>query len=226
VTVQPGFIVIAAVLAAGVILGHRAADRLFGTDDRAPSFDAAMIELIEVGFEDDTWTGLLYLVGVGEAQAFNPLYIGKTERRGTSHEVSRNIVNIRRNLDKFARWGYGLDYHIEDFSHAMFGFTAYRGPTREYARWAKTLFTTFDPPTLRAPVTMVLLPWHQDSRGPSGLLGSVASAEKEVIALAGALYSDRLLNVDGRLLLVPPRRVNLSPPQPVRLQESRRANGT
>ena len=203
----------------GWLLGFPGARRvpLFDTDDtlvvrthqrsqaldrrmltRAPEFDAAMIELIETGLQDDTWTGLLYVMGRGDPHGFTPLYIGKTERRGTSHEVSRNIVNIRRNLDKFARWGYGLDYHLGDLSHAMFGFPAYRGPTRKYRRWAETLFETFAPPTLRAPVVMLLLPWHQDSQGPSGFLTSVASAEKEVIALAGAQYPDGLLNVDGR----------------------------
>ncbi|ULH18290.1 hypothetical protein MF271_22775 (plasmid) [Deinococcus sp. KNUC1210] len=53
---------------------------------RAPSFDAAMIDLIETGLQDDTWTGLLYLMGLGDtAQEFTPLYIGKTERRGKTH---------------------------------------------------------------------------------------------------------------------------------------------
>jgi hypothetical protein len=44
---------------------------------------------------------------------------------------------------------------------------------------------------------MLLLSWYEDSRGPSGLTGSVASAEKRVIALASALHPE-LLNVDGR----------------------------
>ncbi|ULH18289.1 hypothetical protein MF271_22770 (plasmid) [Deinococcus sp. KNUC1210] len=112
--------------------------------------------------------------------------------------MSRNIAKIRRNPDKFARWGYGLDYHLGDLSHALFGFSAYRKPTKKYQRWAAALFTTFDPPVLKAPVTLVLLPWYEQSRGPSGFLTSVASVEKEVIALAGALYPDALLNVDGR----------------------------
>jgi hypothetical protein len=45
---------------------------------------------------------------------------------------------------------------------------------------------------------VTLLPWQQDSRGPSGFLTSVASAEKAVIALAGTRHGDRLHQVDGR----------------------------
>ena len=124
--------------------------------------------------------------------------MGKAERRGKVHAVSKNIANIRHNPDKFARWGYGLDYHVGDLSHAMFGFAAYREPSSKYRRWAEALFAVTDPPTLHRPVHMLLLPWFEDSRGPSGFRGSVASAEKEVIALASALSGERLLNVDGR----------------------------
>ena len=112
--------------------------------------------------------------------------------------MSRNIANIRHNANKFACWRYGLDYHMGDLSHALFDFAAYRAPTPKYRRWVEVLFATFDPPTLKVPVTVLWLPWHVTSRGPSGLTGSLAAAEKEVIALAGALYGDRLLNVDGR----------------------------
>jgi hypothetical protein len=39
---------------------------------------------------------------------------------------------------------------------------------------------------------------HKGMKGPSGLVGSVASVEKEVIGLASEFYSDALMNVDGR----------------------------
>ncbi|WP_022800962.1 hypothetical protein [Deinococcus ficus] len=174
----------------------KAGDRRILT--RSALFEAAMIDLIEEGLRQDDWTGLIYLMGVGERNVFTPLYVGKAERRGKTHAVSKNIVNIRRNPDKFARWGYGLDYHLGDLSHAMFGFEAYRKPTSKYRRWADALFELSDPPTLRRPVSMLLLPWHEDSRGPSGFTTSVAAAEKEVIALASSLHGEQLLNVDGR----------------------------
>ncbi len=174
----------------------KAGDRRILT--RSAQFEDAMIALIEQGLTQDDWTGLVYLMGIGERTAFTPLYVGKAERQGKTYAISKNIANIRRNPDKFARWGYGLDYHVGDLSHAMFGFTAYRGPTAKYRRWAEALFTVTDPPTLHRPVSMLLLPWFEDSCGPSGFRGSVASAEKEVIALASALSGERLLNVDGR----------------------------
>ncbi|MFC4427160.1 hypothetical protein [Deinococcus navajonensis] len=165
---------------------------------RSAQFEDAMIDLIEQGLTKENWTGLVYLMGTGERQAFVPLYVGKAERRGNTHSVSRNIANIRRNPEKFARWGYGLDYHLGDLSHAMFGFEAYRKPASKYRRWADALFESADPPILRRPVSMLLLPWYEESRGPSGFRRSVASGEKEVIALASAFAGDRLLNVDGR----------------------------
>lgn len=174
----------------------KAGDRRILT--RSAQFEDAMIELIEHGLTQDDWTGLVYLMGIGERTAFTPLYVGKAERRGKVHAISKNIANIRHNPDKFARWGYGLDYHVGDLSHAMFGFSAYRGPTAKYRRWAEALFAVTDPPTLHRPVSMLLLPWFADSTGPSGFQGSVASAEKEVIALTSALSGERLLNVDGR----------------------------
>ncbi|GGM16700.1 hypothetical protein [Deinococcus aerophilus] len=107
---------------------------------RSAPFEDAMIDLIEQGLSRDDWTGLIYLMGIGEQHDFTPLYVGKAERRGKTHAVSRNIDGIRHNPDRFARWGYGLDYHLGDLSQAMFGFTAYRGPTVKYRRWSQTLF--------------------------------------------------------------------------------------
>ena len=164
---------------------------------RSKEFDAAMMELVEAGLWNERWHSLIYLMGRGSAEAFTPLYIGKAEKRGARNAISANLRNLRTNHGFFARWGYNTDYHIGDLSHALFGFTAYRAPTRKYRRWADALFVTFDPPVLRAPVGMLLLPWVEGSRGPSGLTGSVASVEKEIIALASALNPE-LLNVDGR----------------------------
>lgn len=125
------------------------------------------------------------------------MYVGKAEKRGKNHTISVNLRNIRANHGFFARWGYNTDYHVGDLCHALFGFSAYQPPAQKYRRWAQVLFASLEPPTLRAPVT-VLLPWFEDSRGPSGLRGSVAAGEKEVIALASALHGEHLLNTDGR----------------------------
>lgn len=157
-----------------------------------------MIEMIEAGVMDDDWHGYLYIMGIGEKEAFTPLYVGKAEKLGKSNNLSANLKNIRTNHGFFGRWGYNTDYHVGDLSHALFEFKAYRDPAKKYRRWAQALFQTFDPPRLREPVFVYLAPWFTCSRGPSGLMGSVPAAEKEVIALASALQGERLLNTDGR----------------------------
>lgn len=173
--------------------------RSFGpTLDRHAEMEEAIIETVETGLKNPEWTGLLYVMGRGEKENFIPLYIGKAERRGVKHEVSANIKNIRTNKDKFARWGHRLDYHIGDLSHAVFQFPARRTPIQKYLRWAAKLFQTTEPPVLKEHTTFYVIPWYSDSTGPSGLKCSLPAAEKECIALAGALYPADLLNVDGR----------------------------
>jgi hypothetical protein len=127
------------------------------------------------------------------------LYIGKTERKGTTQELSFNIKNVRSNQHAFGRWGYGLAYHIGDLSHAIFQEgSPYKPPSRKYKRWADHLFESIDPLRLKRIVNVSLISWHAGSRGPSGLQGSVPAVEKELIALCGTSDKSSLLNVDGR----------------------------
>lgn len=165
---------------------------------RSATFDEAVIEVVEAGLAREDWTGLLYVMGVGAREDFTPLYVGKAERRGVKHELSRNLANIRGNPERFARWGYGLAYHVGDLSQALFEFKGYQRPQAKYKRWATALFSSFDPPVLKAEVSVLLVPWFEASRGPSGFATSLPAAEKEVIALASALFGEVLLNVDGR----------------------------
>lgn len=164
---------------------------------RSPEMEAAVIETVEAGLARDDWQGLLYVMGWGTAADFRPLYIGKAERRGVRNAVSGNLAGIRSNRHKFARWGDGLDYHVGDLSHALYEFRAYRPPSAKYRRWAAALFAAVDPPRLRGPVSFYLAPWADGTAGPSGLSGSLAAVEKEVIALGSVQFGDTLLNVDG-----------------------------
>lgn len=163
---------------------------------RAPEMERAVVELVEAGLQEDGWEGLLYVMG-REEENFKPLYVGKAERRGVKGGLSANLAGIRSNRHMFARWGDGLAYHAGDLSQAMFGFAGYKGPSPKYRRWAEALFATADPPRLRWPVSLYLAPWQEGGVGPSGLAGSLAAAEKEVIALASVQFPDCLLNVDG-----------------------------
>lgn len=166
---------------------------------RHPSFDAAMIEMVTAGLTDDAWQGFLYVLHTGESDQLTPRYIGKAEKKGVKHPVSANLVRIASNADKFGRWGYNKAYHIGELSHAVLGEAFVPGHALgKYHRWAAALFETLDPPKLRVPVSVSLVPWRDDTRGPSGLIGSLAAVEYELIALAAVAYSDELLNVQGR----------------------------
>src|SRR5262245_30846537 len=164
---------------------------------RSPEMETAVIDLVEAGLIQESWQGLLYVMGWGSRSDFRPLYVGKAERKGVRHDLSANLANIRTNRHRFARWGDGVAYHIGDLSQSLFGFKAYRPATRKYKKWAARLFETFDPPRLRERVSLYLAPWPDGSAGPSGLAGSLAAVEKEVIALASVQFADCLLNVDG-----------------------------
>lgn len=166
---------------------------------RHPRFDAAMIEMVTAGLEEEGWQGFLYVLHTGEGDNLTPRYIGKAEKQGVKNPVSANLAKIASNHDKFGRWGYNKAYHIGDLSHAVLGeaFTPGQAPGK-YHRWAEALFETLNPPTLRVPVSMSLIPWRDGARGPSGLIGSLASVEYEVIALAAVAHPDELLNVQGR----------------------------
>jgi hypothetical protein len=164
---------------------------------RSGQMEAAMIDIVEAGLTRPDWEGLLYVMGWGPPDAFRVLYVGKAERKGVKHPVSANIANIRSNLHKFARWGDGIAYHMGDLSHALFGFESYKAPSPKYRRWAETLFACHDPPILKEPVYLSLLPWYVGMKGPSGFAGALAGVEKEVIALAGWQFADIILNRDG-----------------------------
>jgi hypothetical protein len=133
---------------------------------RSPEMEAAVIDLVEAGLLQEGWHGLLYVMGWGSRSDFRPLYVGKAERKGTKHDVSANLANIRTNRHMFARWGDGLEYHIGDLSQALFGFKGYRAPSRKYQHWAATLFETFDPPRLQQHVPLYLASWPEGTLSP------------------------------------------------------------
>ncbi|MFP5111643.1 hypothetical protein ACSU64_04575 [Bacillaceae bacterium C204] len=164
---------------------------------RNQEMENAVINLVESNIERSDWEGLLYIMGKGEKESFVPLYIGKAEKKGVKHPISVNIANIRTNKAKFARWGDNVAYHIGDLSHALFGFESYKKPDKKYKAWANVLFSKYDPPILKEPVYLYLLPWYEGNKGISGLHSSLPALEKELISLASVFYKDSLLNVDG-----------------------------
>jgi hypothetical protein len=165
---------------------------------RSAEMESAIIDTVENNIDKDEWEGLIYMMGKGEGSSFQPMYIGKAEKKGVSHPISVNIKNIRKNQHKFARWGDGIAYHIGDLSHAIFRFKAYQKPTKKYIRWSEALFDSYDPPTLKEPIYFFIVPWFTGYKGLSGLSCSLPAIEKEMIAIASVQFTDTLLNVDGK----------------------------
>lgn len=166
---------------------------------RSPEMEGAVIDLIEAGLKRDDWCGLLYVMCWGTSEEVRPLYIGKANRRGRKADVSANIRDIRRNRHKFARWGDGLDYHIGDLSHTLFGFEAYREPTEKYSRWAEMLFVHRCPPRLRETTSLLLIPWFESSHAIGGDCVDLETAEDQLIDVALAEFEDIVLNVRGEV---------------------------
>lgn len=166
---------------------------------RHPEFDRAMIEMVEGGLSDPDWHGFLYVMFTGAGETVIPRYIGKAEKKGVKNDISANLVRLRSDPSKFGRWGYNSAYHIGELSHAVLGDAFKPGPHKgSYGRWRDALFASTVPPVLREPVFIHLIPWHGDARGPSGMVGSVAAVEYELIALAAAAHPSELLNKQGR----------------------------
>ena len=164
---------------------------------RSKEFDELMIVTVENGLLDDDWEGFIYIMHWKPIDSMIPLYIGKAERRGITQPISFNIENIRKNNHAFGRWGYGLAYHIGELSHAIYREEAYKKPSKKYERWRDTLFNNVKPPTLREVVYVSLISWKRGMKGLSGLTGSVASIEKELIALTSTIPNGFLMNTDG-----------------------------
>ena len=164
---------------------------------RNRKMEHAVIELVESNIEREDWDGLLYIMGKGERKSFVPYYIGKAGKKGVKHPISVNIANIRTNKSKFARWGDNVAYHIGDLSHVLFSFEAYKAQDNRYKDWAKVLFAHYDPPTLKEPVYLYLLPWYIGDIGINGKPCTLPILEKDLISVASEYYKDTLLNVDG-----------------------------
>ena len=162
---------------------------------RHPAMEEAMVETVESGLGDPRWRGLLYVMAWGTEQEVRPLYIGMARKEGRKRPISANLAGIRTDRGKFGRWGDGSAYHIGDLSQALFKFAAYKRVEAKYQSWAATLFRRRAPPQLVEPVMLVLIPWFEDSVGPSGSVMTVAEVEKELIELASAETDGRLLNV-------------------------------
>lgn len=146
--------------------------------------------------------GVLYLMHrLDAAGRVVPLYAGKAGRFGRRGGVSANIVAIRANTGKFARWGYNYAYHLGDLSAAALPGHAPNKIAPKYRRWARRLFNEAPAaaPRLRTPVRFWCTSWGPGSRSIWPEFGGcpLAFAEYLLIGVAGLLFPDDLLNDEG-----------------------------
>lgn len=70
--------------------------------------EASIIDLVERKLEVTDWQGMLYIMGWGTLENFQPLYVGKAGKKGVKNALSANLLNLRRDRNTFARWGDNL----------------------------------------------------------------------------------------------------------------------
>jgi hypothetical protein len=182
---------------------------------RSPQMERAIIDLVAHGLTQPSWRGILYVMAWGSRESLRPLYIGKAGRYGkTAGNISGNLVNVAtdKNKGKFARWGDGSAYHIGALSQAIFGWTAYKDAGQKYERWAEVLLTERDPPRLRAPTHLFVVPWHEGQRGPEGSACTLEEAETQTINVAIEEFEDVVLNVQGETWWAPAASEAVCPP--------------
>jgi hypothetical protein len=147
--------------------------------------------------------GVLYLMhSLDAAGRVVPLYVGKAGRYGRAGGISANLVAIRANTGKFARWGYNYAYHMGDLSAAALpGQKAADKVTLKYQRWAARLLITAaaEAPRQRIPVRFWCTGWGPASHNIWLEFGScpLAFAEYLLIGVAGLLFPGELLNDEG-----------------------------
>ena len=165
---------------------------------RSRDMEQAVVRVVSEGLSDPSWRGVLYIMAWGDRDTLRPLYIGKAGRFGkTPGKLSANLVNVASDKGKFARWGDGNAYHIGDLSQALFGGAAGKPTAQKYERWADRLFADRESARLREATFLLIVPWREGQRGPSGDPATLEEAESQAIDQAIEEFEDIVLNVHG-----------------------------
>ena len=154
--------------------------------------------------DKNEYDGMIYFMFKERDGYRIPLYVGKSEKLGVKGGYSANLKGIHRggNKGKFARWGYGHQYHIGDLSHVIYEHDCYlKNPSKKYIRWRNFIFERDlfdDKPKLKEPIYFWSKAWNRDDIGLFGLTHcSCTFLEYQLIGLSKLLFGDDLLNVDG-----------------------------
>ncbi len=145
--------------------------------------------------------GLIYCMGLKQADDFVPLYIGKAETTGKRNgNLSANLTRIATDTSKFARWGDNYAYHIGDLSACVLPGHPEGKLTGKYQQWAQALFvdSPSSAPQLRRPVYFWAKAWDRSDVGVWSELGStrLTFLEYLLIGVASIAYPG-LLNREG-----------------------------
>ena len=171
---------------------------------RSTEMEALLVDTVEqvLASRSESAEGVLYVMhSLNAAGRVVPLYVGKAGRYGRAGGISANLVGIRANTGKFARWGYNYAYHMGDLSAAAVPGHATDKVTSKYQRWAARLFVTAvaEAPRQRLPVRFWCTGWSPASPNIGLEFGScpLAFAEDLLIGVAGLLFPGDLLNDEG-----------------------------
>ena len=110
---------------------------------RSAEMESLLADTVErvLASSDAVTEGVLYIMHrLDAAGRVVPLYVGRAGRVGRNGGISANLVSIRTNTGKFARWGYNYAYHMGDLSAAALPGHAVK-VTRKYQRWLTATIT-------------------------------------------------------------------------------------
>ena len=176
--------------------------------ERSKHMEELVINEVEKVLDDyqsgkDSYEGLIYMMfWMSENYSVIPLYIGKSEKYGRKgNNLSANIHSIRKNFDKFCRWGNNYEYHIGDLSAAVCPGHHDTKINRKYIRWGNRLFTNLPStqPKLRQEVYFWIKAWKKGDIGIWQEFGStpLTFLEYLMIGVASSIFPETLLNEEG-----------------------------
>lgn len=169
---------------------------------RSPQMEELVINQVDLMLADGgvNLDGLIYMMFHKDGDQIIPLYIGKAETTGRANPISANVVNLRSDKHKFARWGDGYQYHIGDLSAVTLPGHNEKHATAKYLDWANTLFDTVptSTPRLKKPVYFWCKAWDRKGKGIWANLPEtrLTFLEYLMIGIASDAFPD-LLNREG-----------------------------
>ena len=150
----------------------------------------SIIKQVKAGTTQDK--GVVYMMYyINDDNVRVPLYIGKSEFRGSKNILSANAKSTSP-TGPLLRWGARLSYHMGDL------FEAYKGrkSTLKYKDWNKTLF--LENGEFKRDVYLTMFSLDKLKLPIIEFSTSVTQTESVLIAWAGEIFPNDLLNRDGK----------------------------